>query len=58
MDDEMSGEFGDNVSVCSRRKSVVITDDDNVIISKRKKHTHTHTYIFSILLDYLKLFMK
>ncbi|XP_070154706.1 ABC transporter G family member 20 isoform X1 [Polyergus mexicanus] len=30
MDDEMSGEFGDNVSVCSRRKSVVIADDDNV----------------------------
>ncbi|XP_050449543.1 ABC transporter G family member 20-like [Cataglyphis hispanica] len=30
MDDEMSGEFGDNVSVCSRRKSVVITDDNNV----------------------------
>lgn len=28
--DEMSGEFGDNVSVSSRRKSVVIVDDGNV----------------------------
>lgn len=28
--DEMSGEFGDNVSVCSRRKSIVIADDNNV----------------------------
>ncbi|KAL6262618.1 hypothetical protein P5V15_005411 [Pogonomyrmex californicus] len=29
-DDEMSGEFGDNVSVSSRRKSVVIVDDGHV----------------------------
>lgn len=28
--DEMSGEFGDNVSISSRRKSVVISADDNV----------------------------
>lgn len=28
--DEMSGEFGDNVSVSSRRKSVVIVDDNNM----------------------------
>ncbi|XP_018405590.1 PREDICTED: ABC transporter G family member 20 [Cyphomyrmex costatus] len=28
--DEMSGEFGDNVSISSRRKSVVIVDDGNV----------------------------
>ena len=26
----MSGEFGDNVSISSRRKSVVIVDDGNV----------------------------
>ncbi|KMQ88436.1 abc transporter g family member 20 [Lasius niger] len=30
VDDEMSGEFGDNVSISSRRKSVVIAGDDNV----------------------------
>ncbi|XP_011641666.1 LOW QUALITY PROTEIN: ABC transporter G family member 23-like [Pogonomyrmex barbatus] len=29
-DDEMSGEFGDNVSVSSRRKSIVIVDDGHV----------------------------
>lgn len=29
-DDEMSGEFGDNVSICSRRRSVVISDDGHV----------------------------
>ncbi|KAL0122981.1 hypothetical protein PUN28_007557 [Cardiocondyla obscurior] len=28
--DEMSGEFGDNVSISSRRKSVVIVEDGNV----------------------------
>ncbi|XP_014480825.1 PREDICTED: ABC transporter G family member 23 [Dinoponera quadriceps] len=30
VDDEMSGEFGDNVSVSSRRRSVAIADDGNV----------------------------
>lgn len=29
--EEMSGEFGDNVSISSRRKSVVIVDDSNVL---------------------------
>ncbi|XP_076241757.1 ABC transporter G family member 23 [Calliopsis andreniformis] len=29
-DDEMSGEFGDNVSVSSRRRSIAIADDGNV----------------------------
>ncbi|XP_012522405.1 ABC transporter G family member 20 isoform X2 [Monomorium pharaonis] len=28
--DEMSGEFGDNVSISSRRKSVIIVDDGNL----------------------------
>ncbi|KAJ8686911.1 hypothetical protein QAD02_022705 [Eretmocerus hayati] len=28
LDEEMSGEFGDNVSVCSRRKSIAVTDDE------------------------------
>lgn len=32
VDDEMSGEFGDNVSISSRRRSVVIADDGNVMI--------------------------
>ncbi|TGZ50120.1 ABC transporter G family member 20 [Temnothorax longispinosus] len=30
--DEMSGEFGDNVSISSRRKSVVIVEDGNVTV--------------------------
>ncbi|XP_032678844.1 ABC transporter G family member 23 [Odontomachus brunneus] len=30
VDDEMSGEFGDNVSISSRRRSVVIVDDGNL----------------------------
>lgn len=34
-EDEMSGEFGDNVSVCSRRKSVAVTDEDHVSLENR-----------------------
>ncbi|XP_024947610.1 ABC transporter G family member 23 isoform X2 [Cephus cinctus] len=30
IDDEMSGEFGDNVSISSRRRSVAVTDDEHV----------------------------
>lgn len=37
----MSGEFGDNVSISSRRKSVVIAGDDNVIISRNRERIHT-----------------
>ncbi|KAI4501773.1 hypothetical protein M0802_003108 [Mischocyttarus mexicanus] len=29
-DDEMSGEFGDNVSISSRRRSIVVTDEGNI----------------------------
>nr|XP_050869462.1 ABC transporter G family member 20 [Vespula vulgaris] len=29
-DDEMSGEFGDNVSISSRRRSIVVMDDGNL----------------------------
>lgn len=29
-DDEMSGEFGDNVSISSRRRSIAVNDDDNI----------------------------
>ncbi|XP_043497478.1 ABC transporter G family member 20-like isoform X1 [Polistes fuscatus] len=29
-DDEMSGEFGDNVSISSRRRSIVVTDEGNL----------------------------
>ncbi|XP_035721767.1 ABC transporter G family member 20-like isoform X1 [Vespa mandarinia] len=30
VDDEMSGEFGDNVSISSRRRSIVVMDDGNL----------------------------
>ncbi|XP_043268135.1 ABC transporter G family member 23 isoform X2 [Venturia canescens] len=30
VDDEMSGEFGDNVSVCSRRKSIAVSADEAI----------------------------
>ncbi|XP_066603783.1 ABC transporter G family member 23 [Prorops nasuta] len=30
VDDEMSGEFGDNVSISSRRRSIAVNDDGNV----------------------------
>ncbi|XP_023287880.1 ABC transporter G family member 20 isoform X2 [Orussus abietinus] len=30
VEDEMSGEFGDNVSISSRRRSIAVTDDNNV----------------------------
>lgn len=32
VDDEMSGEFGDNVSISSRRKSIVVTEEEIVRI--------------------------
>ncbi|XP_034939310.1 ABC transporter G family member 23 [Chelonus insularis] len=31
VDDEMSGEFGDNVSISSRRRSIAVTSDDEYI---------------------------
>ncbi|XP_012268865.1 ABC transporter G family member 23 [Athalia rosae] len=30
VDDEMSGEFGDNVSISSRRRSIAVTEDESV----------------------------
>ncbi|KYM87308.1 ABC transporter G family member 20 [Atta colombica] len=42
--DEMSGEFGDNVSISSRRKSVVIVDDGNVSsLPPEEKGSSKHT---------------
>ncbi|KAG5319387.1 ABCGK protein, partial [Pseudoatta argentina] len=44
--DEMSGEFGDNVSISSRRKSIAIVDDGNVRMSAlppEEKGSSKHT---------------
>lgn len=38
IDDELSGEFGDNVSVSSRRKSVVINDDGVSLFNRFSLH--------------------
>jgi len=45
----MSGEFGDNVSISSRRKSVVIVDDNNVIIFYI--YIYMCVYIYSIFFN-------
>jgi len=54
--DEMSGEFGDNVSISSRRKSVVIVEDNNVIISYINIYIYICTYIAFFKLNIKRFF--
>lgn len=43
MDEEMSGEFGDNVSISSRRKSIRVTTEDEVSYTELESKLRFHS---------------